>query len=201
MVAPGGVDARQVFSSYDARPDAPEAAFVFCPRCGERLARAMEGGAARPTCGSCGFVHYLNPLPGVVALVEREGRVLLGRRARGSFRSGAWCLPGGFMEWSEDFLSAGRREVSEETGLEVRIRSILSVVSNFLSPRLHTLVVVLLAEPAGGAERAGDDLDELGWFPLAGPLPDMAFEADRHIVERYAADRNRGAPVDPTAAG
>jgi 8-oxo-dGTP diphosphatase len=195
------MDARQVFSSYDRARPASNLAFAYCPRCGAGMAQATHAGTARPTCAACGFVQYLNPLPGVVALVEREGRVLLGRRAAGSFRSGAWCLPGGFMEWSEDFLAAGRREVREETGLEVRVRSILSVVSNFLSPPLHTLVVVLLASPAGGAERAGDDLAEIRWYPLSGSLPEMAFEADRHIVERYAADRTPGAPVDPEAAG
>jgi ADP-ribose pyrophosphatase YjhB (NUDIX family) len=137
----------------------------------------------------------------VVTLIERDGFVLLGKRTEGSFRSGAWCLPGGFMEWSEDYLSAARREVREETGLEVKVRSILSVVSNFLSPHLHTLVIVLLATPSGGAERAGDDVSRLAWYPLGGPLPELAFEADLHIIERYAADRVAGAPVDPSHAG
>ena len=46
-------------------------------------------------------------------------------------------------------LTAAIREVKEETGLDVEIRSILSVVSNFLSPRLHTLAIVLLARAVG----------------------------------------------------
>ena len=195
------MQARQVFRSYDPAAVAGEHAFAFCPRCGRRMGEAAEGGMLRPTCPSCGFIQYRNPLPGVVALVERDGRVLIGRRAAGSFRGGAWCLPGGFMEWSEDFLSAARREVLEETGLEVRIRSILSVVTNLLSPHFHTLVVVLLASPVGGVERAGDDVDEVGWYPLTGPFPEMAFEADSHILARFAADRLEGAPVDPEQAG
>ena len=92
-----------------------------------------------------------NPFPGVVVLIEDGGRVLLGRRAEGRFLGGRWCLPGGFIEYGEDFLSAGLREVREETGLDVRIDSILSVVSNFLTPRVHTLVVVLLAHPVSGS--------------------------------------------------
>jgi 8-oxo-dGTP diphosphatase len=195
------MDARQVFRSYDAETPSPARPFAFCPRCGAAMGAARDGGLERPTCPSCRFVQYRNPLPGVVALIERDGGVLLGRRAAGSLRSGAWCLPGGFMEWTEDFLAAARREVLEETGLAVRIRSILSVVSNLLAPELHTLVVVLLASPVAGRERPGDDVDELRWVPLSGPMPEMAFEADRHIVARYASDRIVGAPVDPEHAG
>jgi hypothetical protein len=47
---------------------------------------------------------------------------------------------------------------------------------------------------------AGDDADALAWFPLEGPFPEMAFEADAHILARYGATRTAGAPVDPRYA-
>ena len=117
--------------------------------------------------------------------------------ARSYYGAGEWGLPMGFIEADEDFLTAAIREVKEETGLDVEIRSILSVVSNFLSPRLHTLAIVLLARVGGGELCAADDLEDVAWFPLAGPLPEMAFEADAHICERYYQTRLEGAPVDP----
>ena len=122
------------------------------------------------------------------------------KHAFGNFAQQKWCLPGGFVEFDEDFLTAAIREVREETSLEAEIQSILSIVSNFLSPRLHTLVVVLLAQVVRGKLAPGDDVVELAWFPLQGPLPDMAFEADRHIIERYGKTRLEGAPVDPVYA-
>jgi hypothetical protein len=79
----------------------------------------------------------------------------------------------------------------------VEIRSIISVVSNFLSPRLHTVAIVLLACVVGGELHADDDLEAVAWFPLAGPLSEMAFEADAHICERYYRTHLLGAPVDP----
>jgi ADP-ribose pyrophosphatase YjhB (NUDIX family) len=106
----------------------------------------------------------------------------------------------GFVEYDEDYLTAAVREVKEETGLDVEIRSILSVVSNFLTPRLHTLASVLLARVVGGRLQAGDDLEAVKWFHLAGPLPEMAFEADAHICERYYRTHLEGAPVDPRYA-
>ena len=113
---------------------------------------------------------------------------------------GQWCLPGGFIEYEEDFLSAAIREVKEETGLNVEIQSILSVVSNFLAANLHTLVVVLEATVTAGQANAGDDIIELGWYSPADDLPTMAFGADRHIIERYWQTKLKGVPVDPAFA-
>jgi 8-oxo-dGTP diphosphatase len=105
-------------------------------------------------------------------------------------------LPCGYVEFHEDFLTAARREVREETGLDVEIKALLSVVSNFLTPDVHSMVAVLLGEPVAGEASAGDDVDQVCWVSLTEELPELAFEADRHIIERYFVTRLAGAPVD-----
>jgi ADP-ribose pyrophosphatase YjhB (NUDIX family) len=193
------MEAKQIFCAYDRKENLDLGRFHHCPFCGRELSNQINGGRYRPTCPACGFVQFRNPTPGAVVLIEKEGQVLLGKRS-GSSGAGKWCLPMGFIESDEDFLTAAIREVKEETGLDVEIRSILSVVSNFLSPRLHTLAIVLLARVVGGELCAADDLEDVAWFPLAGPLPEMAFEADAHICERYYRTRLEGSPVDPRFA-
>jgi ADP-ribose pyrophosphatase YjhB (NUDIX family) len=190
------MQAKQVFSAYSGTEDVSLGQFKYCPVCGTALALKEKGGEQRPACPNCRFVQFRNPTPGVVVLIEEDGQVLLGRRS-GSYGAGKWGLPMGFIEFDEDFLTAAIREVKEETGLDVEIRSILSVVSNFLSPRLHTLAIILLARVIGGEPSAADDLEALEWFPLSGPLPEVAFEADAHICERYYRTQLEGAPVDP----
>ena len=191
---------RQVFSAYRGKEDGSLGRFKSCPFCGTRLALKEKSDRTRPTCSRCGFVQYGNPVPGVVVLIDQEGCVLLGKR-RGGLGAGKWGLPQGYIEFDEDFLSAAIREVKEETGLDVEIRSIINVVSNLLSPGLHTLAIVLLAGVASGELCAGDDLETLEWVPLAGPLPEMAFEADEHIIERYRQTKLEwGLPVDPDFA-
>ena len=195
------MQAKQVFSAYSGQEDGDDwGQFKHCPFCGTQLALKEKGGRPRPACPNCHFVQFRNPFPGAVVLIEKDGQVLLGRRS-GSYGAKKWGLPQGFIEFDEDFMTAAIREVKEETGLDVEIRSILSVVSNFLSPRLHTLAIVLLARVVGGDLCADDDLEAVKWFPLCGPLPEMAFEADTHICERYYRTQLEGAPVDPGYAG
>ena len=155
------MQAKQVFFTYRGHEDSDLGHFEYCPFCGIELALKEKGGRQRPACPNCRFVQFRNPSPGAVVLIERDGQVLLGRRS-GSYGAGRWCLPMGFIEYDEDFLSAAIREVKEETGLDVDIRSILSVVSNFLSPSLHTLAIVLLARVVGGELVAADDLAAVG---------------------------------------
>jgi len=188
---------KQVFSTYSAKDKAHHRQFKYCPFCGTRLSTIEKGGHQRPACSKCGFVQFQNPVPGVVVVIEKDGNVLLGKRL-GSYGRGKWGLPQGYIEYDEDFLTAALREAKEETGLDIEIRSIINVVSNFLSPELHTLAIILQAVVKAGEPCAADDLETLEWFPLAGPLPEMAFEADEFIIKRVQqANFEESLPVDP----
>lgn len=192
------MEPQQVFTSYtggvvDERAD-------FCLACGAPLSDHPSGGRVRRACRACGFVRYRIPAPGVSVLVVDGGRFLLCRRQANEFEGGKWCLPCGYVEYDEDFLTAALREVQEETGLDVEIRSILSVVSNFHAPDVHTVVTVLLARPVAGEARGGDDIELVRWFSAGEPLPELAFEADRHIIRRYFATQLAGAPIEPGRA-
>ena len=189
-----GMPVRQVFAAYE-RDQMSADAYRFCPLCGAELAEDATHEPPRHRCPDCHWIHYRNPSPGVTVLIVDGDRVLLGKRGADSFAPGQWCLPGGFIEFEEDYLTAARREVLEETGLEVRVTGIVNVATKYLSPTLHTLVPVVKAEIVGGEATPGDDLVALEWVPLEGPLPEMAFEADRYVIERAARDQLPHLPV------
>ncbi len=196
------MDPQQVFSKYDHHSSTERAAEMkFCPRCGNSMELVQYEEHLRPRCSTCGFVLFMNPFPTVSLLIMENGRFLLARRAPQSFRPGVWCLPGGFVEWEEDFLTAACREALEETGLVVKIDSILGVVSSFLGPNIHPLNLAVLAHPVGGKAAGGDDIDLVDWFTPGEPLPEMAFESDVHLIERYFASPFEGLAVDPRFSG
>jgi 8-oxo-dGTP diphosphatase len=192
------MEPKQVFRAYGS-VDGEEQA-NFCLVCGAALTDLADGDRTRRFCSSCGFIRYRNPAPAVAVLVVDEDRFLLCRRRSSAFAGGKWCLPCGYVEYDEDYLTAAVREVQEETGLVVEITAILSVASNFLAPNVHTVVTVLLARAIAGQARPGDDIELVRWCSAAEELPDMAFEADRHIIARHFATRLAGAPVDAAYA-
>ena len=150
----------------------------FCPRCSEAIAK--EGGHA--VCPACGYRTYANPVPGTEAVVtDGEGRVLLGRRAFAP-AAGLWDFPGGFLDEQEDPVTALRREVREETGLEIELAGF---VGFYLEPYDGRTVLCLTwrAHAQPGNERPGDDLVELAWFPPAEiPLDELAFAHYRRAL-------------------
>ena len=130
----------------------------YCPRCGgegEHRDQSFD-------CPACGYVAWSNSVPGVHALIERDGELLLGRRAFDP-GAGCWGLPGGFLEEHEDPLAGVRREVLEETGLEIEPQDLLGI---WLQPHGERTVLCLIyrARVVSGEERAADDVTELGWF-------------------------------------
>lgn len=146
------------------------------------------------------------PTIGVSALVfDGAGRVLLIRRARPPAQ-GLWHLPGGRLEPGEGLVEACRREVREETGLEIVPGSILAVVERRVEG-FHYLIVDFLAridEEAHNPPIPGDDALDAAWLaetdiphhPLADGLAPILARA-----RRIRAGGGSGGLVDGTGRG
>jgi ADP-ribose pyrophosphatase YjhB (NUDIX family) len=160
-----------------------------CPRCGSEL----EHEERRVRCGACGFVAYANPAPTASALcVDADGRLLLGRRAHEPFR-GRWDVLGGFLEEDEHPLDCLRRELREETGLEVEPGDFFGVWVDRYGPGDRdpvTLNLYWTARVVGGQARAADDVVELRWFALD-ELPTREELAFRTVGDVLAAFRKQ----------
>lgn len=153
-------------------------------------------------CPACGFEAYANPAPTACAVVEDErGRILLARRAGPVFR-GAWDLPGGFVDEDEHPLDCIRRELREETGLDVQPLDFLGVWMDRYSEDESgpsTLNLYWRARVVGGEPSPADDVSELRWFaPRELPPPqELAFRNLAPVLDPF---RPR-ARNDPRATG
>lgn len=152
----------------------------FCPRCGAGLALENRFGKVRPVCPQCGWIHFADPKVAAAVLIEQDGRVLLVRRINEPFR-GRWTLPAGFVDAGEDPARAAERECYEETGLTVRVRRVLDVVSGREHERGADFVIVYLADVLAGETQPGDDADRVEWFPRD-HLPELAFRATQYVL-------------------
>ncbi|HET8895455.1 MAG TPA: NUDIX hydrolase [Gaiellaceae bacterium] len=165
------------------------AGWTVCPRCGS----ALRNADSHASCASCGLVAYANSAPAVQALVVRDGRVLLARRDREP-GVGKWDLPGGFLEEGEEPLSGLRRELLEETGLEVEPVVFLGA---FVEPYLDRFVLGLTWRAvATGNAVAADDVAEVRWF-AADELPAASAFAFPHHPVLLAAWRDEGGSARP----
>jgi len=123
--------------------------------------------------------YPVHPLPGVLALVERSGRVLMVRRAKEPDR-GKWGFPGGLVELGETVTAAALRELAEETGLNAEAQGVVDVF-DVITPdadgrvRYHFVLSVVRCACPEGEPVAASDADAAGWFTLAeiegGTLP------------------------------
>jgi 8-oxo-dGTP diphosphatase len=157
--------------------------YLYCPQCGSRLANRTIERRDRASCERCGFVDYENPKPCVGVLVVDAGKVLLVERAAEPFK-GYWDIPGGFLDAAEGPAEAARREMLEETGLEIDPVEVLDFWLDAYGEDETTLNICYIARVVGGKPAPGSDAVNLRWFPLD-DLPDnIAFTWEREALER-----------------
>lgn len=103
-----------------------------------------------------------------------------------------WALPKGTPERDESMEQAAIREVTEETGLQVRIvRQLMPIEYWFVfhSVRHFKVVHFYLMEAVGGDVSLHDhEYDVVAWFPLAEALERAAYPNEREVLERAARE-------------
>lgn len=137
-------------------------------------------GHTRAVCPACGFIHFPDPKVAAGVIVEVDGKVLLVQRNNEPLR-GYWTFPAGFVDAYEDPLEAARRECLEETGLEVAVTELITVIGGREHPHGADIVIVYRAVITGGELHAGDDADQAVFFPR-GQFPPLAFNATRKAL-------------------
>ena len=107
------------------------------------------------------------PVVGVGGVVIAEGRALLIRRGHPPLE-GEWSIPGGTLEVGETLLDAVRRELAEETGIEVRVGELIEAFERIFpdgegQPKYHFVILDYLCEAIRGTARAGSDVTDVAW--------------------------------------
>jgi 8-oxo-dGTP diphosphatase len=162
---------------------------LFCSKCGGPIDVQTVGDRLREVCSVCGTIFYQNPLPAAAALVLDNKRQVLLVKRKFMPNKGMWCLPIGFAEMGETIAEAALRELQEETGVGGRILRLIDADSWRSTYYGDLLVVTFEVERVTGVEIAGDDAEDVGYFPID-RLPPLAFPSNEKAI-RVCADLHR----------
>lgn len=138
------------------------------------------------------------PWVGIGCIVFRGEHVLLVRRGKPP-RIGQWSLPGGAQHVGETAEEAARRELREETGIEVGPMA-LAIVVDAISrddagrAQYHYTIIDFAAAWQSGEARAGDDVSEVAWaLPSDFPAFDLTEATHRAVAAAREALRSAAA--------
>lgn len=110
------------------------------------------------------------PLCGVGAIVKKGDTVLLVRRGKPPL-SGEWSVPGGAVEIGETLQEATRREIHEETGIEISVGPVADAIEIIQRDgqgrvKFHYVIVDFVATWLRGELTAATDASEARWVPI-----------------------------------
>jgi mutator protein MutT len=127
------------------------------------------------------------PLVGVGGVVFSNRRVLLARRARDPLK-GQWSIPGGLLHVGEKLEAGVRRELREETGLEVEPVSVLGVFDRILTEKsrvkYHYVLIDYLCRRLEGEAVPGSDVSQVRWVRVEELGEFQLWEDTRAVVEK-----------------
>lgn len=152
----------------------PFSLFKFCPKCGSEEFNVNNEDSKK--CSKCGFVYYFNSAAAIVAVIENsKGEVLVARRAKDPAK-GTLDLPGGFAGRHETIEETVRREILEETRLEIdSLKYIFSIpnIYEYSGFEVHTMDMFFECKIDDFSNiKAQDDVLELIFIPKQDLNPD-----------------------------
>ncbi len=152
----------------------PLSLFKFCPKCGSK--EFVVNNQDSKKCNSCGFVYYFNSSAAIVAVIENsKNEVLVARRAKDPAK-GTLDLPGGFAERNETIEETVRREVLEESRLDITSLKYLFSIPNiyvYSGFEVHTMDMFFECKIDDFSNmQAQDDVLELFFIPKNELNPD-----------------------------
>lgn len=135
------------------------------------------------------------PRPTVDVIIEVAGGIVLIRRRHPPL---GWAIPGGFVDEGERVEDAARREMREETGLDVELVELLGVYSDpERDARGHTVSTVFVGRAAGHPHGGDDAAEAAVYSPTTMPAPivfDHATILADYVRYRRTGERPRPAP-------
>lgn len=132
------------------------------------------------------------------AIVEKDGKILLEKRAEHLLEGGKWGLPGGFLDRDETVEQGVLRELLEETGWTGKVIGLMYVNSDPARPKedRQNIAFDFIVEPIEQVQQGDKESSEIAWFPLNNlpPKEMIAFDQDL-TIHKYLSYKKTSFPI------
>jgi NAD+ diphosphatase len=159
---------------------------LYCPQCATEL---TELDRTHYRCQN-GHDFWNNPKATVAVIFIKDGNVLVSKRAMEPMK-GLYDLPGGYVEYGETVDDAVKREIMEETGLDVHKSRIVGSYTLEYIENVSVVDLIILAEEWSGEPQADDDSAALEWQPFTFVTSDQFgpnYPGLQQLLENIAAN-------------
>lgn len=160
----------------------PPPSYIYSPFCGKELDTKIEEGKERKWCTSCKWTYYPHVNCAVGAVIVKDDKVIMVKRNRDPYK-GTWMFPAGFVDYGEHPEDTLKREVREETGLEVMKFEFISLLQNPDDPRAtgHFGIFYKVTETEGEMKNDEDENQDLQWQSV-NSLPEIGWESHKKVA-------------------
>lgn len=109
----------------------------------------------------------MNQQIGVKAIIEKDNKILLLKRSeKYEHLTNCWDIPGGRINFGEEPEEGLRREIKEETGLELKeIKKIIDAATVFKNEERHIVRITYLCTVEDGDTNISHEHTHLEWIP------------------------------------
>lgn len=130
------------------------------------------------------------PKVGIGVMIIKDDKVLLGKR-KGSHGEGEYAWPGGHMEYMESFEECAKREVLEETGVQIHNIRFLRLMNLKQYAPKHYVDIGLVADWKSGDPKImePEKIEGWEWYDI-NELPQPLFSTIPSYIEAYRTGKN-----------
>lgn len=134
---------------------------------------------------------------GIGVMIINNHRILLGHRVTngqdtgGIYEPDTWCLSGGKQEYNETIFDCAKREVKEETNLDISHMEVFGAIDD-IQPNKHFVTIWIIANQYEGELKImePDKQDDWKWFDLD-HLPDQIYSPSQKFIDAYLKKRTQ----------
>jgi 8-oxo-dGTP diphosphatase len=164
--------------------------YKFCPFCSNRLNIIKEEKKKIKFCRQCSWKYYPHVANSVTAIIIKNNEILMVKRNKEPYK-GTWMFPAGFVSYGESPEESLKREIKEETGLDIEnmeLKEIYQAEDDSRAPGHFVIIYKVKTKPGKIKNNDKNENQEVSWQKINNP-PKIGFKTHKIIMKKIQDDK------------